>query len=103
MNKTKIMMTGITATALTLAGCSTTDEENTQSSPPSNQHCKDWDWDEETQVWVCDERRSSYFGHYFLANQFFQNKKALQSSNVYQDHTRKATSGFGSGIKSTGG
>ena len=110
MEKTKKLMVGISATALslTLAGCG----NSTSSLPPkpTDKSCNDWDWSEEDGVWRCDESRSGYYGAYYYGGRYYNNKSALHSNSNYNSYKNsssfKATqssSGFGSGIKSFGG
>ena len=110
MEKTKKMMVGISATALTLslAGCGT----STSSLPPkpTDQSCRDWDWSEEDGVWQCDESSSGHHGAYYYGGRYYKNKSALNSSTDYTSYKSsesfkavQSSSGFGSGSKSFGG
>ncbi|WP_079509218.1 hypothetical protein [Mesobacillus jeotgali] len=146
MKKTKKVMAGISATALMMGftACSS----NSQAIPdrnwnddasggegeewgsaedqdippvPEGTDCSDWEWDAEDGVWSCDDRRSSYFGHYFFAGMFFANRSLLYKSNDYTKYRNsssfkgarldsnykntspKGSSGFGSGSRSTTG
>ncbi|MGN7477693.1 aminotransferase yhxA [Solibacillus silvestris] len=104
MEKTKKLMVGVSATALSfsLAGCGT----STSSLPPkpADQSCHDWDWSEEDGVWQCDESRSGHYGSYYYGGRYYKNKSALQSNNDYANYKSvQSSSGFGSGSKSFGG
>lgn len=110
MEKTKKLMTGVSATALTLslAGCGSSN--NSLPPKPTDQSCRDWDWSEEEGVWRCDESRSGYYGAYYYGGRFFNNKAALNSDSSYINYKNsnsfkaaKTSSGFGSGTKSFGG
>lgn len=87
MKKTKKMMLGVIATLMagTVAGCS----DNKQQS----QDCDDWEWDPETEDFVCDDddtaggsRGSSYI-------------KKPGKSQIGKEFNSKAKSGIGSGTK----
>lgn len=102
MEKTKKVMVGISAAAVTLlTGCGAT--TSTLPAKPTDQSCRDWDWSEENAVWQCDESHSNHYGSYYYAGRYFQNKSALQSSSDYASYKAQASSGFGSGSKSYGG
>lgn len=111
MGKTRKVMAGITTTALTigLAGCGS--DQADIPAPPNEEGCSDWEWDEDDGVWECDDRKSSYFGHYYLAGMFFANKSSLKSSAAYKSYQNspsfkggnKTSTGFGTGTNSFGG
>ena len=111
MEKTKKMMVGISATALTLsiAGC---DSSSTSNLPPkpTDESCNDWEWSEEDGVWQCDESHSRHHGSYYYGGRYYKDKSELHSSSDYINYKNsdsfkavKSSSGFGSGIKSFGG
>ncbi|AHN21375.1 aminotransferase yhxA [Lysinibacillus sphaericus] len=110
MEKTKKMMVGISATALTLslAGCDTS--TSSLPSKPTDESCNDWDWSEEEGVWQCDESRSGHYGAYYYGGSYYNTKSALKSSSDYKNYKSstsskagRSSSGFGSGLKSFGG
>ncbi|MEG0438641.1 MAG: aminotransferase yhxA [Solibacillus sp.] len=110
MEKTKKLMVGISATALTLslAGCNSS--ANSLPPQPTDVSCNDWDWSEENGVWQCDESRSGHYRSYYYGGGYYNNKSALHSNNDYQNYkssasfkTGQSSSGFGSGSKSFGG
>lgn len=110
MEKTKKLMAGISAAALTigLSGCNS----STSSLPakPADKSCDDWDWSEDEGVWQCDDSRSGYYGSYYHGGSYYKNKATLHGSSGYTSYknsssfkTVKSSSGFGSGSKSFGG
>lgn len=95
MNKTKKMMSGVVATlmAVSVVGCSNQDEvsddtsiNNDRPPEPTDVSCSDWDWDDETGTYYCDDRRSSNFGMYYLMGSLFNSKSALRSSSQYKSY-----------------
>jgi hypothetical protein len=111
LNKTKKIMIGVTATALTigLVRCGTT---NADLPPkPTDQSCGDWDWDDEDGVWECDDYSSGHYGHYYYGGTYYRDKSSLVNNNAYKSYKNsssfkggiKASSGFGSGTKVFGG
>ncbi len=111
LNKTKKIMIGVTATALTigLVRCGTT---NADLPPkPTDQSCGDWDWDDEDGVWECDDYSSGHYGHYYYGGTYYRDKSSLLNNNAYKSYKNsssfkggiKASSGFGSGTKVFGG
>ena len=62
LKKTKKMMTGVIAATLvsSLAACG-------QDRPPepTGYDCDDWEWDEETGTYYCDDDYSSHAGSYY--------------------------------------
>lgn len=111
LGKTKKVMVGITTTALTfgLTGCGSS---TAVGSPPNDQYCNDWEWDDDDGVWECDDSHSSYYGHYYYGGKYYKNKSSLINSSDYKSTKsssstvqggNKTSSGFGSGSKSYGG
>ena len=116
--KTKKVLVGVSATAMTLAlaGCGSSEGTYEQSmipSPPQDNRCNDWEWDEDDQLWECDDHRSSYYGHYHYMGNFYSNTNKLKSSkngasysnylSSSSSNSSKSSSGFGSGSTSSGG
>ncbi|KGR85422.1 hypothetical protein [Lysinibacillus odysseyi] len=110
MEKTKKLMAGISATALTLglAGCGSS--SSSLPPKPTDKSCNDWDWSDDEGVWQCDESHSGHYGSYYYGGRYYKNKTALHSSSDYKNYkssssfkATKSSSGFGSGSKSFGG
>jgi hypothetical protein len=95
MNKTKTMLAGVMAT-LVLAGCN--DE---QALPPELQQidCDDWEWDDESGTFYCDDDDSYYRGHYYHGGKFYKSKSSLKQSSTYQSYYKGYKAGIGSGTK----
>ncbi|WP_332650444.1 aminotransferase yhxA [Lysinibacillus sp. 54212] len=111
MGKTQKIMIGVTTTALTLGltGCGSSTAE--LPPQPTDQECRDWDWDDDDGVWVCDDSTSTYRGHYFFGGRYYKDKNSLLKSSDYMSYKNgssfkggsQTSSGFGSGSKSYGG
>lgn len=97
MEKTKKMMAGVVATVMTMsmAGC------NDAALPPepTGTDCDDWDWDDETGTYYCDDHDSRYFGGFFYAGRVFSSKSALRNSSDYKSYFNGYKSGIGSGSR----
>lgn len=91
MNKTKKVLSGVSAAALVaaLSGCT--------PGTPTDSRCKDWDYDKKDKVWECDDHYSRYYGHYYHGGSYYKNRDSLLSSSSYKSFK---SSGFGSGSKS---
>lgn len=106
LGKTRKVMVGVTTTALTLglAGCGSNTAEG---SPPDDQYCNDWEWDNDDGVWECDDRHSSYYGHYYYGGSYYKDKNSLLKNSSFKSSKSSSSvnksSGFGSGSKSYGG
>ncbi|MDF0725602.1 aminotransferase yhxA [Cytobacillus sp. S13-E01] len=103
MTKTKKLLTGIISAAMvtSVAGCN-----NQQSLPPepTDEECRDWEWDGEDGVWECDDRNSPRYGHFFYGGMFFASRSLLRSNSSFQNYKssnsfKGAKSGFGSGSR----
>lgn len=87
-------MAGVVATLMTVSMTACSDNEEVQDSDvannrpaePTDVSCDDWDWDDETGTYYCDDRRSSNFGMYYLMGQMFNSKSALKSSSKYKSY-----------------
>ncbi len=111
VGKTQKIMIGITTTALSLGlvGCAS----NSANLPPkpTDKNCDDWEWDDDKGVWACEDSSSSHNGHYYYGGHYYNNKNSLLKSHGYKSYKKsssfkggiKASSGFGSGVKSFGG
>lgn len=114
MRRTKKMMAGVIATlvtSVTVAGCSSDDEVEVSERPPepTDVDCNDWDWDDETGTYYCDDRNSSHFGMYYFMSKMFSSKSSLKASSGYKNYKSnykpsssssvKPKSGIGSGSK----
>lgn len=103
MKKTKKLISGviISLVAGSLSGCNK-DELPPQ---PDEESCKEWEWDDDTGVWECDDSRSSYHGYYFLGGMFYQSKSKLTKSTAYKSYKSSSSfkGGFGSGSKGSYG
>ncbi|WP_042352946.1 hypothetical protein [Bacillus massiliigorillae] len=98
MKKTKKMMAGVVATlmAVSVTACNNQeegqnnyDEKNAaknRPAEPTDVSCGDWDWDDDTGTYYCDDRRSSNFGMYYLMGQMFNSRSALTSSSKYKTY-----------------
>ena len=104
-------MIGVTATALTvgMAGCGSS---NADVPPkPTDSNCGDWEWDDDDGAWECDDDTSSYYGHYYHGGYYYGNRSLLLNNKAYKSYKNsssfkggvKASSGFGSGTKTSGG
>ncbi|MED4069799.1 hypothetical protein [Priestia endophytica] len=104
MKKTKKMMTGVVASLFTfsMTACSSSDS---RPKEPDTDECKDWDWDEETQTYYCDDSSSHRSGYFYYGGRWFSNKSALQQSSGYKSYknSSKFKSGIGSGTKGSFG
>lgn len=111
MGKTRLVMVGISATALTfgLTGCNSSSAD--APAPPNDTDCDDWEWDSDDGVWECDDDRSSHYGHYYYGGKFYSGKSSLLQSTNYKSYKKSSSfagdsntsSGFGSGSNSFGG
>ena len=111
MRKTQKVMMGVTTTALALGltGCGSSNAE--RPSQPTDQNCRDWDWDDDEGVYVCDDSNSTYHGHYFYGGRYYKDKNSLLNSSDDKSYKNSSSSkgesqtssGFGSGSKSYGG
>ncbi|MDF2904350.1 MAG: aminotransferase yhxA [Bacillus sp. (in: firmicutes)] len=113
MSKTKKIIAGISTTAFAfgLTGCG----NDTDIPPmPSNNACRDWEWDSDDGVWECDDENSSYFHHYYYGGSFYGTRSLLHKNKGFLNYKnsksfkggsnyKKGSSGFGSGSKSYGG
>ena len=109
MKKVSIALTSGLAVS-TLAGCGST-EDVARPDKPQNDDCRDWDFDDDEGVWVCDDNSSHYYHSYYHGGIFYPTRKALhgsssyksyKSSSSYAGHTSSSSkSGFGKG--SSGG
>lgn len=97
MDKTKKMMAGVVASIMTvsLVGCNDKD----LPPEPTGTDCDDWDWDDETGTYYCDDDRSGYYGGYFYGGRFFKNKSALNNASSYKSYYNSYKSGIGSGSR----
>lgn len=126
MKKTKKMMAGVVAsfmTASVIAGCSSKEEvqvtEDNRPPEPTDVSCNDWDWDDETGTYYCDDRQSSNFGMYYFMSQMFGSKSMLKANSGFKQYhstyksssssskssssSVKSKSGIGSGSKGSFG
>lgn len=90
------MMSGVLTAALvtSLAACG-----QSQPEEPTGTDCDDWDWDEDTGTYICDDDTSSRSGFYYYGGAFYATKKALKKSSSYKSYSSKIKSGIGSGTK----
>lgn len=77
---------------------------------PYDENCVDWTFDEEENVWICNDQSSSYYGNFFFMGTYFATKNMLYSNNQFKEYkstgivsgtgTSSSTkkSGFGSGV-----
>ena len=93
------MMAGVMASlmSVTVAGCSSSSSE--LPAEPNDSSCRDWDWDEETGTYYCDDSSSRSYGHYYYAGKKFLSKSALSQDSSYASYK----SGIGSGTKGSYG
>lgn len=89
--KTKAIVTGVIGTAMTMmmAGCGAS--TNTMPSQPNDANCNDWDYDQKTGTYQCDDRGSSYHGHYFYGGSYYGSSSALTSSPSYKSGVSNGT------------
>ncbi|WP_374963108.1 hypothetical protein [Lysinibacillus sp. RS5] len=101
MNKTKKMMTGALAAAalLTLTACG----EERGYAEPTGTDCDDWDWDDETGTYYCDDHHSTHAGSYYYGGKYYGTKNSLQTSADYKTYKTNYKSGIGSGSKGSFG
>ena len=99
MSKTKKMMAGVMASlvSVTVAGCGSSSSE--LPPEPTDSSCRDWDWDEETGTYYCDDSTSRSYGHFFYGGKWYKNKSALSQDSSYTTYK----SGIGSGTKGSYG
>lgn len=98
MEKTKKMLAGVLA-ATSMIALSACGEEQQRSAKPTATDCKDWEWDEDTGTYVCDDNRSTRSGHYYYGGQYYSSKNALKQSEDYKTYRANYKSGIGSGSK----
>lgn len=102
MNKTKKMMMGVLSATLvtSLAGCGTN-----RPAEPTDVYCDDWEWDNDTGTYYCDDYDSSSSGSsgssrsYYHGGKMYSSKSELTSSSSYQSYYTNYKSGIGSGTK----
>ncbi len=97
MNKTKKMMAGVFASLMSVSvvGCSSSD----RPPEPTDTSCGDWDWDEETGTYYCDDSSSRSYGHYFYNGNSYSSKSMLNRDSSYISYK----SGIGSGSEGSYG
>ncbi|MFL9650249.1 MULTISPECIES: hypothetical protein [Exiguobacterium] len=113
MKTSKKILSGLSAAVLTasLAACGTDEtEQATLPEEPTGYECDDWDWDDETESYYCDDDRSPHFGSFFLLGSLFNSKSALKNSSAYKNYRsnggasnitpNKSNSGSNSGLGS---
>lgn len=90
------MMAGVITAALvsSLAACG-----EDLPPEPTGTDCDDWDWDEETGTYYCDDYDSSYGGHYYYGGSYYSSKSKLKSNSSYKSYASQYKSGIGSGTK----
>jgi len=93
MKKVSIALTGGLA-ASTLAGCGSTQTMNIPDRP-QDENCRDWEFDDDEGVWVCDDNDSSYYRSYYHGGTFYKSKKLLHGSSSYKSY--KSSSSFAGG------
>lgn len=89
MNTSKKILSGLSAAVLTasLAACGTDETEQAMlPEEPTGYECDDWEWDDETESYYCDDRRSPHFGSFFLLGSLFNSKSALKNSSTYKNY-----------------
>ena len=94
MKTSKKILSGLSVAVLTtsLAACGEDEyEEAALPEEPTGYECDDWDWDDETESYYCDDDRSPHYGSYFLLGSLFRSKNGLKSSSSYK--TYKANGG----------
>jgi hypothetical protein len=108
MKKVSIALTSGLA-ASSLAGCGSTQSANIPDMP-QNEDCRDWEFDDDEGVWVCDDDNSHYYRSYYHGGSFYPTKKSLHGSKSYKNYkssnnfagsSSSKKSGFGKG--SSGG
>ncbi|MEW8985666.1 MAG: hypothetical protein AB2401_01385 [Bacillus sp. (in: firmicutes)] len=57
---------------------------------PEDEACAEWEWDYDDGVWECEDSNSSFFGHYFYAGTYYNNKSNLYNSSAYIDYQNSA-------------
>ncbi len=104
------MMAGVVVTlmAVSVTACGNDEEveyDNAANRPPepSDTSCGDWDWDDETGTYYCDDRRSSNFGMYYLMGKMFSSKSALKASSQYKTYQKSYRPLDEEGDSSSGG
>lgn len=111
MKKNSKIISGLSAAVLTtsLAACGEGYEEAYLPEEPTGYECDDWDWDDVTESYYCDDDRSPHYGSYFLLGSLFRSKSALKNSSSYKTYKSNggasslkpgtSKSGLGSGSK----
>ncbi|MGG3913815.1 hypothetical protein [Rossellomorea vietnamensis] len=97
MNKTKKMMAGVAASvmAISVTGCGNQD----LPPEPTDVDCDDWEWDDDSGTYYCDDNRSPHFGYFWFAGRMFKNKSNLKNFSKYKSYSKSYKSGIGSGSK----
>ncbi|MGM9986459.1 MAG: hypothetical protein ACI35O_04435 [Bacillaceae bacterium] len=102
MKKTTKLLVGLNvAAASVLAGCGSLSgtenpvyeehqsaDENKEISnkdmPPEVEGCEQLRYDEDEDVWVCDDQESPRYGHYYYGGSFFPTLALLYASSAYR-------------------
>lgn len=97
MNKTKKMLSGVAAVllAVSVTGCS----EDDRPAEPSDKDCDDWEFDEDTGTYYCDDSRSGYYGSHYYGGRYYKSKSALTKASGFASYQKSYKSGIGSGSK----
>lgn len=100
MSKTKKMMMGVLSAtiATSLAGCG-----SNRPPEPTDVYCDEWDWDDETGTYYCDDYDSSSSSgstrSYYHGGKMYTSKSELHNSAAYKSYYADYKSGIGSGTK----
>lgn len=104
MSKTAKLIMGINlaATTLVVGGCASSspivyeesEEEvkiDSNQLPPEVEGCPELEYDEEEDVWVCDDDTSPYYRNYYYGGSFFPTLALLQASSAYRSAVKSGT------------
>ncbi|WP_088042949.1 aminotransferase yhxA [Bacillus sp. EAC] len=104
MKKVSVALTGgIVVTSL--AGCGSSQTAD-RPDKPQNDDCRDWEFDDDEGVWVCDDSTSSHYHSYYHGGFFYPSRKSLHGSSSYKSyktsskfagHSSSSKGGFGKG------
>lgn len=101
VKKTQKMLRTATAALLCIsaAGCNsskaTTNEISPDLYPEEKGGCREWEWDDETGTYVCDDDSSSYRGYYYYGGTLYRSATALMSNSKYKKYFSQYTPGLG--------
>lgn len=74
-----------------MSGVDSGEEQDDLLPIPEDEACTQWEWDYDDGVWECEDSNSSYFGHFFYAGTYYNNKSNLYNSSAYIDYQNSSS------------